>query len=55
MEGLEISLSALELAILNDIAAGYQSKEIAARINRSKPPHVLDRLSPCFLKKRPIF
>lgn len=31
------SFSAIELAILSDIAAGFQSKEIATRIGRSKP------------------
>lgn len=30
------SFSAIEMAILEDIAAGYQSKEIAQRIGRSK-------------------
>lgn len=31
------SFTAMEVAILCDIAAGYQSKEIAVRIGRSKP------------------
>lgn len=30
-------LTAIEIAILHHIAAGYQSKEIATMINRSKP------------------
>jgi DNA-binding NarL/FixJ family response regulator len=30
-------LSAIEMAVLCDIALGYQSKEIAQRLNRSKP------------------
>lgn len=31
------NLSAIELAILRDIASGYHSKEIAVRLGRSKP------------------
>lgn len=31
------AFTTLELSILADIAAGYQSKEIAVRIDRSKP------------------
>jgi DNA-binding NarL/FixJ family response regulator len=31
------AFTAIELAILSDIADGYQSKEIAVRIARSKP------------------
>ena len=37
-DGVDLrSFSPIELAILSDIAAGYQSKEIAIRIGRSKP------------------
>jgi DNA-binding NarL/FixJ family response regulator len=37
MQARDVDMSAIELTILRYIALGFQSKEIASEINRSKP------------------